>query len=441
MTRRPNVRREHHLRTWTGGQRRQEHALHMQRTIRRDSNTSAPRAHSYRGNRIMMRRIAQGLILGLGVAACSDRPTVTAPNTPSIRGNTPAFDRSAGDTKGQGGLRAGGVYAATNQPAGNAIVAYRRASDGSLTVVGSFPTGGAGIGGGTDPLASEGSVVLSGNSQSLFVVNAGSNDVSALRVEQNGLVLVSRVPSGGTKPTSLTVHDDLLYVMNAGSGTINGFHIGNDGSLTAIPGSARPITGGSTANPSQIKFSPDGAELVVTGKTLNNIDTYIVGHEGLATGPHANASHGASPFGFDFASHDHFVVSEPAGSASSYALSAAGTATVISGSVPDLQMAPCWLIITRNGKYAYAANAGSQSISSYQVARDGSLSLLASVAGAADPAGAALDLALTAGSRFLYVLNDVSGTVVGFRVNGDGSLTRVAAASGLPANAQGIAAR
>lgn len=393
----------------------------------------------------MMRRIAQGLIVGLAVGACSDRPAVTSP---AINPDAPAFDRSASGAGAQAGLRAGAVYAATNQASGNAIVAYRRASDGSLTLVGSFPTGGAGIGGGTDPLSSQGSLVLgthggdaNGPDRYLFVVNAGSNDVSALRVDATGLTLVSRVSSGGVRPTSLTVSGDLLYVLNAGSGTIAGFRVGGGGTLATIPGSVRPITGGSTANPSEIEFSPDGAQLVVTGKTLNNIDTYRVGHDGLATGPTANASHGASPFGFDFAGRDHFVVSEPAGSASSYALSPTGTVTVISGSVPDDQTSPCWLIITRNGKYAYTANAGSKSISSYRVARDGSLSLLASVAGATDPAGVALDLALTAGSRFLYVLNDVSGTVVGFRVNGDGSLTQVAMAGGLPPNAQGIAAR
>jgi len=401
----------------------------------------------------MMRHIAQGLILGLALAACSDSPTITAPGA-ATHPNAPELDRSAAGNNGHTDLRSGAVYAATNQPSGNAIVAYSRSSDGSLTLVGSFPTGGTGIGGGTDPLSSAGSLVLSAHQdhqddgaaandagQFLFVANAGSNDVSALRVDAKGLTLVARVSSGGSMPTSLTVHRDLLYVMNAASGTINGFRVGGNGSLTAIPGSARPITGGSMASPSQIKFSPDGAELVVTGKTLNNIDTYLVGHDGLATGPHANASHGASPFGFDFANRDHFVVSEPAGSASSYALSATGAATVISGSVPDNQMAPCWLVITRNGKYAYAANAGSKSISSYGIARDGTLSLLQSVAGAADPAGAALDLALTRGSKFLYVLNDVSGTVVGFHVNANGTLTHVAMAGGLPPNAQGIAAR
>jgi 6-phosphogluconolactonase len=36
----------------------------------------------------------------------------------------------------------GAVYTMTNSPAGNAIEAYARASDGTLTPVGTYPTGG-----------------------------------------------------------------------------------------------------------------------------------------------------------------------------------------------------------------------------------------------------------------------------------------------------------
>ena len=42
--------------------------------------------------------------------------------------------------------------------------------------------------------------------------------------------------------------------------------------------------------------------------------------------------------------------------------------------VPTLQSAPCWLIVTNNGRYAYVANAGIASITGYHVAPDGTLS-------------------------------------------------------------------
>jgi hypothetical protein len=51
----------------------------------------------------------------------------------------------------------GAVFTLTNSPAGNAVVAYRRATNGSLRMVGSFPNGGLGTGAG---LFSQGAVPL-----------------------------------------------------------------------------------------------------------------------------------------------------------------------------------------------------------------------------------------------------------------------------------------
>jgi 6-phosphogluconolactonase (cycloisomerase 2 family) len=330
-------------------------------------------------------------------------------------------------------------------------MAWRRDSDGGLAFVGRFPTGGLGSGGGVDPLRSQGSLVLSGHepgadnakhsNQLLFAVNAGSNEISVLQVHKKHLSVVDKVASGGSRPISLTIYGDLLYVLNAGSGTINGFRLGKQGTLTPIAGSARPITGGGAADASQVEFSNDGDLLVVTGKSAQNIDTYLVGRNGQTTGPHPNHSNGPSPFGLAFDNRDHFLVAEPSGSVSSYHLSRDGTANVVSGSVPDFQFSPCWIVITENSRFAFVSNAGSRAISSYSVGPDGSVRLLQSVAALTDAGGVPLDLALTSGSRFLYVINNVLGTVDGYRVGARGELVQVANAGGLPPNSQGIAVR
>ena len=132
-----------------------------------------------------------------------------------------------------GGNRiAGAVYALTNAPTGNEVVVWNRADDGSLTPAGSYATGGLGSGAG---LGSQGAIILSEDNRWLFAVNAGSNDISSFQVEGQGLKLISRVASGGTLPTSLTVYDDLLYVLNAGgSGNITGFVISWRGRLAQI---------------------------------------------------------------------------------------------------------------------------------------------------------------------------------------------------------------
>jgi 6-phosphogluconolactonase len=400
----------------------------------------------------MMRRITCAGVMALALAACSDREGgITGPATP------PSVSRSSTDSRG------GAVFAMTNQPAGNAIVAFSRASDGTLTMAGTYPTGGLGTGGPPDPLRSQGSLILSGRGsgtrgeeadgddagggQLLFAVNAGSNEISVFAVDGARLRLVNKAPSGGVRPTSLTVHRDLLYVLHAGSGTINGFTVGRNGALTPLPGSARPITGGSAADPTQIAFTPDGKLLVVTGKMPNNIDTYTIDRRGQPSGPRPNRSNGMTPFGFAFDNRGNLVVSEAFGGApmqgamSSYAVSRDGILDVISGSVRDFQTAPCWVVITNNGRYAYTSNTGSSSISSYRLRANGALTLLESVAATTDPGSTPIDMALSRGSRYLYVLNDATGTIDGYRVERDGGLSAVANAGGLPPNSQGIAAK
>ena len=62
---------------------------------------------------------------------------------------------------------------------------------------------------------------------------------------------------------------------------------------------------------------------------------------------------------------------------------------VISGAVPTFQGAPCWLVTSKDGRYAYTANAGPGTISGFTVGNDGSLTLLT-------PGGATASLGATA---------------------------------------------
>src|SRR5664280_2588329 len=139
---------------------------------------------------------------------------------------------------------AGFVYTETNGASGNAVLAFARAGDGSLTAIGSFATGGLGSGGG---LGSQGAITLAGDGQWLLAVNAGSNDVSLFRVRDGGgLILADRAAAGGTLPTSVTASGGLAYVLDAGgSGNIAGFRL-DDGSLHPLARSIRPLSGSAT---------------------------------------------------------------------------------------------------------------------------------------------------------------------------------------------------
>lgn len=341
---------------------------------------------------------------------------------------------------------AGAVYVMTNSPAGNAVLVFNRDQNGSLTPSGSFASGGLGSGSG---LGSQGALVLSGDGRLLFAVNAGSNQVSVFGVVPGGLALFGTFNSGGTFPTSLTSYDDMLYVLNAGgSGNIAGFRVTDAGQLEAIPNSTMFLSNngvGAAPGPAQIQFTPDGTKLVVTEKATSLIDTYAVNSDGTASGPTVNVSSGVVPYGFGFGQQNLLIVSEAFpgvvnGSAvSSYTFTGMNL-KAISASAPTHQTAACWVVVTGNGKFAYAANAASGSISGYQVMANGALSLL-NADGRTGVLGSdttPIDMALSHNSQYLYDLGNGSHMIYIFMVNPDGSLT----ASGsvpVPVSTAGIA--
>jgi 6-phosphogluconolactonase (cycloisomerase 2 family) len=341
---------------------------------------------------------------------------------------------SASPSAAAGGSFAGSVYTMTNDASANMVLWYARAANGALTISGSFATGGTGTGGG---LGSQGAIVLAEDGGILLAVNAGSNEITSFRVSDAGLTWAAKVASNGMKPVSIAVHDNLVYVVNAG-GNIAGFWLGSSGQLTSIAGSSLPLSAGAT--PAQISFDPSGQVLVVTEKATNVIDTYTVDANGFASGPTSYLSSGATPFGFAFDNKGHLIVSEAAVSAlSSYGVGSDGVVTTISGSVVDGQGAACWVIITNSGRFAYTSNThGPFDISSYSVGTDGTLTLLHD--NAASPGRGQTDLAMSGNAKFLYALGTGAHAIVGFSVSADGSLAQVTSVGGLSPSDVGLAA-
>lgn len=351
-------------------------------------------------------------------------------------------------------LHAGAVYVLTNQ-VDNAVTVFNRALDGTLTPAGEFSTGGAGDPVAqpqdppTDPLASQGALVLGQGKQFLFAVNAGSNQISVLKILNTGLDLVGVFDSGGVRPISLTVQDNLLYVLNeGGTPNISGFTIGDDGTLTPLDGSTQPLIGGTAADPAQVSFNRDGTLVLVTEKAGNRIDAYIIDQNGLPSTPIGNASNGMTPFGFAFNSAGFLVMSEAFGgtpnqaAASSYSVADDGILSVISASVANSQTASCWVVTVNDGRFAFVSNTGSGTISSYGIAAGaGTLTLSNPLAVNTGPDSALRDMALSNGSRFLYVQALGGQAIASFRVDQNGNLTLIDVDGGLPFGAQGIAAK
>ncbi len=335
------------------------------------------------------------------------------------------------------------VFTLTNSASDNQVMMYKRSYNGTLALTGSFSTGGKGTGAG---LGSQGAIVLDGDL--LFAVNAGSNDISVLSVNGSGLTVIDREPSGGAQPISLTVHGRLLDVLNAGgSGNITGFKINSNGKISQIPGSTKPLSSGA-AQPAQIEFNPEGRILVVTEKATNSIDTYSVLYNGIAAGPHTQTSAGNTPYGFEFDRRGHLIVSDAfggnalGGAMSSYRVGEQGIKS-ITGPVYNMQTAPCWVAVTKNGRFAYTTNTGTSNISGYKIGFNGRLILFndggntASTGTGSNP----IDMAVSGNSQYLYALSHGTNTISIFRINnGRGDLTQVGTVNGLSVGGAGLVA-
>jgi 6-phosphogluconolactonase len=332
------------------------------------------------------------------------------------------------------------LYTMSNAISGNTVVAYARNTNGTLTQAASYATGGVGAGHG---LENQAALALSDDRKYLFVVNAGSDDVSVFQISAQGLTQTGRASSGGRLPVSVAERAGVVYVLNRGGeagdpngDTISGLRLSSDGSLTPIPGSTMPLSAANT-NPAQIAFSPNGNLIVVTEHGGGFIDTYTVDANGVAGSHKAQKSAGRGPFGFAFRNGSQLYVSEAGGgTASSYTVDGQGVLQTISAAVQTQQATACWLVITPDKKEAYVSNTVSGSISEFAIGVDGSLSLIASVA--ASTQGPPLDMAITSDGLYLNVLT-ASGNIEVFRIDPTtGGLTQAQVLTGLPTGSNGL---
>jgi 6-phosphogluconolactonase len=332
---------------------------------------------------------------------------------------------------------AGHVYVDDNTAGHNTIGAFDRHADGTLSPEpGSpFAAGGAGTGAG---LASQGALQVSPDGQFLLAVDAGSNQISVLRILPTGalrLVPGGVISSGGVLPDSLTIHGDLVYVANAGNGGSNytGFRLATNGRLQPIPGSTLALPDGSA--PGDVLFNRTGSKLAGTRLGTSLIDSFTVGSDGRLTPAPGSPfpAQGLGPFGSEFrpTNPGQLFVSNAhngagAGTVSAFRDSANGALTPIGASpFADLQTAPCWVEITHDGHFLFTVNTASGSISRYAIAPSGALKLLGSTPVKGTSGVGAVDARLSPDGQFLYVDEASTGAVAALAVHG-GNLRELA---------------
>ena len=355
-----------------------------------------------------------------------------------------------GDDDDDGGGRERAVFVQTNELDGNRIVVFRRAGDGRLTEEDTYPTGGNGgaatPGTESDRIASQGSLVYDARHRLLFAVNAGSDTISVFRVNGTRLRLTDVDPSGGGFPASIAVHDDLVYVLNAGgTGIVQGFEIRGD-NVRALSGSARSLglANGDPpdflTSPGQVGFTPDGRKLIVTTKASGStIDVFDVRRDGrLSDTAVENPSATPVPFAFTFDPQGRLVMGEAGtSSVTTYTINANRTLSNPQ-SQSDGQVALCWIVEARG--FFYVSNTGSNNLSGYRIDGNGRPTLIGPTGVVATTEEGPIDMATAAGGRFLYAQTGTGGTVDEFRVRDDGTLMRLGSVAGLPVGQEGIAA-
>ena len=230
----------------------------------------------------------------------------------------------------------------------------------------------------TDPLGSNGSLVVDAKEMRLFAVNAGSDSVSMFKIKPGGITLLGTSPSQGQYPVSLAVNGDTVYVLNSQSNSVARFAITN-GHLSyqqtcVLQAAPRPLdppypaTAGhseqpvATEAPGQIGLSPDGKHLVVVakegpvltgfplGQTTGNgeVDVYNTASDGTVTNcaspttyvlPQNAPDQGKFPFSFAWATGGQLLLTEVFGTGATLTASAVqpfnlnpdGSLTPISG--------------------------------------------------------------------------------------------------------------
>jgi 6-phosphogluconolactonase (cycloisomerase 2 family) len=369
--------------------------------------------------------LALGAAIGLSVVAL---PTLAGANPPP---SVPPFAVGADHA----------VFVQTDNPSGNQIVAYHRNPNGTLSLAGTYSTHGLGgvlNGSVVDHLASQGSLTYDPIHSLLYAVNAGSNTVSVFSVRGDELALRQVVPSGGSFPVSIAVHGASVYVVNGLSANLQGF-VSFCGYLFPLSGSDRPlgftVPGDTTqfvSTPGQVAFTPDGSQLIVTTKASgSDIDVFRVGPFGyLSPSAVVNAEPSAVPFAVTFDAVGHLVVADAGTDAlSTYSLAPNGTLSAID-TVATGQSATCW-VTSAQGAF-FASSAGSAKVSSFAEQLSGQLALL----GATGTDPGSVDAAPSAGGQYLYVQTGGTGTVDEFEVGPGGSLTGIGSAL-VPAAAGG----
>ncbi|HMS85574.1 MAG TPA: beta-propeller fold lactonase family protein [Nitrospira sp.] len=343
---------------------------------------------------------------------------------------------------GEGERTAGLVVYVTNSGA-NSVSGYTvNSSSGGLTTLAGSPFLG---------IPTPSAIAVSSDGLFAYVANNQTNQVTAFRIGTNGTLVLGDSTSGnrnpvsvGTTPRALVISKDsqFLYVANSGSDDVTVFKIGAGGVLTLVPQAegrpSKPI-GEGVSSPIALAVSPNGKFLYVATNTSNMITTFQVDSSGVLTlvqptGPAKNpiASGGTGLTAIALAPPNGqflYVTNETSNNVTVFRVESSGLLTLVpsasSNPLPTGGTNPNALAVASDGTHVYIAN-GSGTVSTFSIGSNGVLALVPPSGASQNPApvlpAGSTPVALTTSpdGQFLYVANrttsDSGGTVLAYTI-------------------------
>lgn len=296
------------------------------------------------------------------------------------------------------------IYVTSNNPTPgkNSILAYRRQADGTLKSIGEFLTGGTGYYNADERLGPDDSdqeIVATPDHKTLYAVNSGSHSVTAFQILSSGaLRRIGVFNSGGSNPVSIGLADDNLYVVNksfqdpgqtAGDNpNITAFKIKHDGDLQAIPHGTVELPDG--VQPTQALVSPDLKHLFTINLFENpttlppgfpsfappftsTIVSYDIQPNGRLVEADRETNPGFPPYILGLQAHPTakvlyagFLLNQKLGV---YTYDKAGRLTLVDQAATGAgDVGICWIEVTKDGRYAYATNATTDTVTVFSLA-------------------------------------------------------------------------
>lgn len=350
------------------------------------------------------------------------------------------------------------VYVESNDPGGNAIFAFSRAGDGSLTQLpGSpFPTGGLGVTPtfALGPFDADQEVILNPDGTLLFAVNGGSDTIAVFDVNIDGSLTPvegSPFPSGGSNPASVNLAGNILCVVNQdqdpdhpGQSLPNytTLRVSSTGQLTPIPRAAFSLDLGSS--PTQALPAPQGNIVFgcdFLGGTLRSFKLQPDGRlapraaQGLPLDLFTPT--GAPPLPLGLVVHPKqpllYVGLVTINQIAVYDYTDSGQLNFLQA-VPDTGDGVCWLTINKYATRLYASNTGDPSVGVFDISKDPRTPTQIQNVLLNNPGGGGgFEFRLDSTNQWLHVISQQSSPTANvmanalhtFRVAEDGTLTEV----------------